>query len=343
MLEIKTYKSPFCIVWEITDNCNLKCSHCRTSAIDVTKQIGDIKKEEKIIKTMIENDIFVVNISGGEPLLHPRCVEIIKKLSSAGIHVGLSTNGILFPKYAEKLKQANLGFLQISLDGPEEIHNKFRNNPFAYQKAIKALKLAKKMDFKVQLNCVANVYNIDYLQHVYDFSNQEGIEMHVRRFVPSGYGKENKELIPNYESHFKMLKILNRMQKKSATKISIEAPLSHFIKEEKTSNFIGCSAGVTQLGVDKEGNAYPCIFFRKNIGNILNENLSDIWHNSETLKKMRLRDFKKCRDCDERVACGGCQACAKEAFEDDPLCPLELGKVSKNDILKKSIEVMSYE
>ncbi|WP_242939278.1 radical SAM/SPASM domain-containing protein [Tepidibacter thalassicus] len=337
MLDIKTYKSPFCVVWEITDSCNLKCSHCRTSAVDPNSHIGNPENEDKIIDILIKNDILVVNISGGEPLLNPRCTEIVKKLTQKGIYVGLSTNGILFPKYAQQLKDANLGYVQISLDGPEEVHNKFRNSTNAYQKAIDALKIAKKMGFRVQLNCVANVYNIDYLQHVYDFANTEDIEMHVRRFVPSGYGKDNIDLIPDYNDHFRMLKVLNNMQKDSKVRVSIEAPLIHFLEDSNVSNLIGCGAGITQLGIDKDGNAYPCIFFRKNLGNILESGFEDIWFNSNVLKKMRNRDFEKCKDCHAKVTCGGCQACSEYPFGEDPLCPLEVGKVSEQDIEKMKV------
>lgn len=346
MEKITTYKSPFCLVWEITDTCNLKCSHCRASAKKSSEFIPNPKLEERIIDEIIKNDILVVNISGGEPLLHPDCVSFVKKLSDEGVHVGLSTNGILFPKYAKALKEANLGFVQISLDGSEQVHNKFRNSNSAFKKAVEALRLAKKMGFRVQLNCVENIYNIDDLQFIYNFANEEDIEMHVRRFVPSGYGKDNEDLIPKEDAHFKTLKILNDMQKNSKVRVSIEAPLIHFLSKESLNNHIGCGAGITQLGIDQNGNMYPCIFNRILVGNIMKEDLESIWNYSDILLKIRNREFEKCKDCSAKIYCGGCQACAENPFEADPLCPLEENYTNidhienkKQNIIERYIQV----
>ena len=75
------------------------------------------KIENKIIDELIKNDILTVNISGGEPLLNPRIFEIIQRLSNANMYVGISTNGWLYKEKREKLLEAGLKFIQVSLDG----------------------------------------------------------------------------------------------------------------------------------------------------------------------------------------------------------------------------------
>lgn len=321
MIPIQTYKSPFTLVWEITDCCNLTCSHCRASAVRSRVNTNE-EIENKIISNILENDIFVVNISGGEPLVHPGCISIIRKLTSCGVFVGLSTNGMLFPRYAEELKEAKLGFIQISLDGSEEKHNRFRNSNQAFGKAVEALRLAKKMGFRVQLNCVENKYNLEDIEFIYRFAQEEEIEMHVRRYVPTGYGKDNLDLMPGQREHFRLMKQLQAMKDDSKVKISIESPLVHFVADEKEDNLIGCSAGVTQIGIDKHGNVFPCIFFREKVGNILESGLESIWLHSEKLNKIRNRDYAHCQDCSAKIYCGGCQACAEKLYGSDPLCPV---------------------
>ena len=59
------------------------------------------------------------------------------------IYVGLSTNGLLWESKEKELITAGLNFVQISIDGPEEVHNHIRNNNQCFKKAVGAIKAAK--------------------------------------------------------------------------------------------------------------------------------------------------------------------------------------------------------
>ena len=82
-------KSPISVVWEITNNCNFLCPHCRAYQ---KYEKEDEELENRIIEELIKSEVLLVNISGGEPLLNPRIFKIVKKLSDNNIHVGISTN-----------------------------------------------------------------------------------------------------------------------------------------------------------------------------------------------------------------------------------------------------------
>ena len=88
-------KSPISIVWEITNNCNFKCPHCR---LYEEHYIDNEEIENKIIKEIIDSEVLTVNISGGEPLLNNRVFSIIQSLTEKGIYVGISTNGWFYEK-----------------------------------------------------------------------------------------------------------------------------------------------------------------------------------------------------------------------------------------------------
>jgi len=68
----------------ITDYCDKKCFYCRPSgeAISRSKKDERLTKEEiiTIIKTLSQNGIRIVRITGGEPLLHPDIFEIIRRI-----------------------------------------------------------------------------------------------------------------------------------------------------------------------------------------------------------------------------------------------------------------------
>ena len=84
------------VVWNCTKTCNLKCVHCyaRSEAI---KYQNELTHEEglALIDQLAEFKVPVILFSGGEPLLHPDIVRIVRAAKSRGVTVILLTNGIL--------------------------------------------------------------------------------------------------------------------------------------------------------------------------------------------------------------------------------------------------------
>ena len=67
---------------------------------------------------------FVVRASltgGGEPLLNPRCTDMVREIKSHGVEIGFSTNGILLkPALAQALAEAGLDYLNFSFDAADK-------------------------------------------------------------------------------------------------------------------------------------------------------------------------------------------------------------------------------
>lgn len=315
---LSTYISPFCVVWEITDTCNLNCLHCRTS-----RQKGHVNTnyevEEVVLKEIVKNKVLVINISGGEPLLHPRCIEFIDYFSKNNLFVGLSTNGLLFANFISELKN-KLGFIQFSLDGNEEFHNKFRGAKNSYKKAIEAAILSKENNIKTQFNTVITSANISHIDEIISIGSELKIEMHFRRFIPTGFGEKNNYLVPSLIDYKRVINKLLHYKFEKKLSILIEEPLIALWSEGQYLPQIGCGAGITQLGIDMNGNMYPCIFYREKIGNILEEDFIDIWKNSKLLNLLRSRDYGKCSNCKINKSCGACNACNPKELGTDIFC-----------------------
>jgi radical SAM protein with 4Fe4S-binding SPASM domain len=104
-------------------------------------------------------------------------------------------------------------------------------------------------------------------------------------------------------------------------KVSQKAvPLADFIG--------GCGAGRLYCSLSPQGDVHPCVFLSINVGNLKNENFSDLWLNSNVFKALRNRDSLKgaCGRCSYKYTCGGCRARANAYYEDmqesDPGCVL---------------------
>jgi cyclic pyranopterin phosphate synthase len=72
----------------------------------------------EIVKVGTKQGINKIRITGGEPLVRKNLHELIKMISEVdGIQdIGMTTNGVLLPKFAKKLKKAGLHRINVSLD-----------------------------------------------------------------------------------------------------------------------------------------------------------------------------------------------------------------------------------
>jgi len=91
--------------------------------------------------------------------------------------------------------------------------------------------------------------------------------------------------------------------------------------------FGGCSAGITYAGLTVGGDLIPCVPAPIKLGNLLEEDLEELWVNNELLNYIRRRDELKgsCSGCTYNSICGGCRYTAYVVYGDwleaDPSCP----------------------
>ena len=130
--------------------CNLSCTYCNEYD-DFSKPVP-LELMFKRVDKLGDLGTSVVTISGGEPLLHPELDQIIGRIRKNGIVAGMITNGyLLMPDRIERLNQAGLEWLQISIDNvnPDDVS----------KKSLKVLDkklqmLAEYADFHVNINSV---------------------------------------------------------------------------------------------------------------------------------------------------------------------------------------------
>ena len=311
-------KSPISVVWEITNNCNFKCPHCRAYE-EFT--IDDEQIENKIIDELIKNDSLTVNISGGEPLLNPRIFEIIQRLSNANMYVGISTNGWLYKEKRKKLLEAGLKFIQVSLDGDKMLHEKFRGVEGSYERAVDTLKQAKKDGLFTQMNVTITSENLKTLEWNYNKALEIGVDKILyRRVVSAGKAVENDYIIPNKKEYIDTIQKLIKLDN-SKLIVAVDDPIIYAIQDIESDEKLGCAAGIKSVGISSNGDIYPCIFLREKLGNITKDNLEELWQNNEILNKLRNKDINECGKCKYKFSCGGCRA-ASGIFEKDLMCPI---------------------
>ncbi|HXE31517.1 MAG TPA: radical SAM protein [Terriglobales bacterium] len=102
--------------------CNLACGYC--NEYDDHSKPVPLEEMKRRVDHLARLGTSLVTISGGEPLLHPELDDIIRHIRSHGMLAGCITNGYLLVKERiERLNQAGLDYLQISIDNvqPDEV------------------------------------------------------------------------------------------------------------------------------------------------------------------------------------------------------------------------------
>ncbi|MDO9303089.1 MAG: GTP 3',8-cyclase MoaA [Anaerolineales bacterium] len=113
----------------LTDRCNLRCVYCiPKEGRQWQPHAGQLSAEEiaRVVETATQGGVKRVRLTGGEPLIHPQVVEIVRRIASIPNieEVSLTTNAMLLERLAQPLANAGLKRVNISLDSLDS--DKFR-------------------------------------------------------------------------------------------------------------------------------------------------------------------------------------------------------------------------
>ena len=118
----------------------------------------------------------VLLFSGGEPLIRPDFFELAEYAQQKGVRPTLSTNGTLITReVAARIKEIGVGYVGISLDGLQDVNDKFRGVEGAFEKAMAGIQNCVAAGQRVGLRFTINHHNIQELDNIFDFIERENI------------------------------------------------------------------------------------------------------------------------------------------------------------------------
>jgi radical SAM protein with 4Fe4S-binding SPASM domain len=308
---------PLVMSWNVTRECNMKCSHCYINATE-KKLANELSTHEG---KMLMDQICKVSsplliLSGGEPLLRPDIYELIEYGASKGLKMGLGSNGSLIDDaVARKLKAAGIATVSISLDSniPAQ-HDEFRGVAGAWEKAVNACKALRKNNVLVQVNTTLTQQNYNQIDDIMSLAEGIGVEnFHLFFLVPTGRGNKLTDISPQkYEDM-----ITNTFAKVANHKLNVRPSCApQFMRIAKGMGLDmrqwirGCMAGLNYCRIYPNGDVTPCPYLPIKLGNVREKSFKEIWFDSPIFKALRDPNCLKgkCGICDYRTLCGGCRA-----------------------------------
>tara|TARA_B100000029_G_scaffold400740_1_gene399758 strand:- start:4054 stop:5091 length:1038 start_codon:yes stop_codon:yes gene_type:complete len=295
----------------IDGRCNMLCSFCCHAAMNARKtpiisaeQWGSIFKKAK--------SLLHLTVTGGEPFIRKDFVEIIDNIiNSCGVpRISIKTNGFyidriknFIPTLIEKHPETEFT-LSISLDGPEDVHDKVRNFKGAYKKVLETIEEMKiyrnKPNFFLRLASVLTKDNKDILENLFNQTQAWPIDFHELILVRDVPEKEQLELKADYEKLSKVQqKRASKEWKKSFNGKLFEKIYLETIKRiDSNKVYSPCLAGGRFVEIFPDGVVRGCevqkLWDVSKIGNVKEDNLDIV----DVVKSQKAKEFrniaKKC-------------------------------------------------
>jgi Fe-coproporphyrin III synthase len=354
LLQFSQDKKPV-VVWNITARCNLKCVHCYASTEGACAELTT-DEGLKLISSLKDYGVPVVLFSGGEPLIREDLPKLISAATSAGMRAVISTNGTLITREkAGILGDMGLSYVGVSLDGLEEVNDRFRGVSGAFANALKGIENSMSAGIKVGLRFTMNKRNYQEIPKIFDLMETSGIQrICFYHLVYSGRGKNlMEEDLTHEQTRATLDLIMDRTKKlidkgKSVEVLTVDnhadGPYIYLKMLEKKNprasdvlELLKMNAGnSTGLGIGSinwDGDVYPDQFWRnKVLGNVLKKPFSDIWDDKTNEFLMNLKNKKdyvtgRCAGCRWLDVCAGnfrarAEAATGDPWSEDPACYL---------------------
>lgn len=305
--------------WHITHKCNLRCSHCYQEDYCNDLPFSQLENIFNQYLYFLKQNNFKghINFTGGEPFVYQDIFKLFDLCEKNNISFGILTNGTLITEIEiNKLKRySKLSFIQISIDGIESTHDKIRGKG-NFKKSFNTLKLLRKNNIQTMVAFTCHKNNFTELKDVIKIVKQNKIDRFwVDRLIPMGNNKENILETSEYKKVIKTLTLESNKAKKNPfckTKIHTNRALQFC---EGGDEIYQCSAGISLLTILANGDLLPCRRLPIKIGNVLENDICNLYKNSTLIKELNLKEIpEKCNSCTMARYCRGGAKCLSYAL-----------------------------
>jgi radical SAM protein with 4Fe4S-binding SPASM domain len=308
-IDVAKWVSPARMDLALTYRCNAACQKCYLG--DKQKNMSELPFDQWciIIDSLWKIGIPQLVFTGGEPLLRDDLTRLVGYAEK--FVTGLVTNGILLGQQVEKLKDASLDYIQVTIESCDaKVHNGMMAAEGALQSAEAGIRKALSLGMNVVTNTTLTQDNAGTFLDTIKWGHALGLHnMACNSLICSGRGiahKSAKGLPPEQvkallEQALTLTRTLGmELQWYSPTCYHDLNPVDMGLGMKE------CSAAQHNMTIQPDGSVLPCQSWPNSVGNILKDDWNSIW-NHLTCAKLRKHEFapEKCGACELFRTCGG--------------------------------------
>jgi radical SAM protein with 4Fe4S-binding SPASM domain len=304
---------------ELTSRCNERCLHCYIPHENKTENI-ETDFFYEVLGQCKKMGILNLTLSGGEPMMHKKFCEFLRKCKEYDFSVNILSNlTLLNDEILVEMKADPLSSVQVSLYSMNpNIHDEITQLKGSFEKTKNAILKLIENDIPLQISCPTMKQNKNCFVNVLKWAQEHKVRA-VTDYIMLGRYDYTTGNLNNRLSLKEVANIINDITENDAEYQNkmIDYDIT---KEEKRvfSNDIICGVCNSSICMVSNGNIYPCPGWQGYVvGNVRNTPLQEIWYNSPKvryLRGLRMKNFPKCIECEDRAFCAMCMV--RNANED---------------------------
>jgi MoaA/NifB/PqqE/SkfB family radical SAM enzyme len=191
---------------EITKRCNARCGFCSCWQVESEGELEDYAPVIKKFKPV------VVSVSGGEPLVRKNYAEILKNIRPHCHYLGLITNGALLnDKSAQKLMDAGVNHISVSLDYLGPRHDEMRCIPGLYDHLLKTIPQLAAKGYRLVLNTVIMESNLDQVLPIAYMAKEWGVTVSYSAYCP--LKKDDEDQMVRIKRYTQLVQVVDEIKK----------------------------------------------------------------------------------------------------------------------------------
>ncbi|MBY7142072.1 GTP 3',8-cyclase MoaA [Virgibacillus sp. NKC19-3] len=207
----------------VTDRCNFRCTYCMPREIFgkdypfmPKDHLLNFEEIERLGKIFVQLGVKKIRLTGGEPLMRKDLPVLIEKLASIdGLEdIGLTTNASLLASQAQKLKDAGLKRVNVSLDALDNtLFQSINDSSVKTERVLKGMKKARDVGLEVKVNMVVKKgMNDQEVIPMAKYFKKQGMTLRYIEFMDVGQTNgwdftkviTKKELFQELSKHFQL-------------------------------------------------------------------------------------------------------------------------------------------
>jgi len=303
----------FSVLVELTYRCNLDCFFCYND-LGLRGRPLAVEQYYEFFADLRELQVLNLTLSGGEPLAHPDFLRLGARARELGFVVRIKSNGhALRGVMARRIRDEIDPFLiEVSLHGATAaVHDRQTREPGSFERLLANLGEMRGLGLRVKLNSTLTAWNEHEVEDTMALAERLELPLQIDPEVtPRDDGdREPQSISPSRAGVRRLFELLaeraaaararqaaageeadageHREQGGPAGALPVQVARLADDGLAPAASEKHCGAGSSGIAVDPYGNVYPCVQWRRPVGNLHEQSIRDIWAGSSGLAEVR--------------------------------------------------------
>ncbi|MEB3751490.1 GTP 3',8-cyclase MoaA [Geobacillus icigianus] len=261
----------------VIDQCNFRCVYCMPAEVFgpnfrflAEGELLTVEEMALLSECFVELGVEKIRLTGGEPLLRRDLDALVARLSTIpGLRdIGLTTNGVHLVKWAQRLKEAGLKRVNVSLDAlDDDIFRKMNGIGIGVASVLKGIEAARAAGLGVKVNMVVKKgWNDSQIVPMAAYFKEQGIPLRLIEFMDVGTtnGWDYSHVVTKKEM-YEQINAMHPLEPVEKAYFGEVASRYRYVGTEVEVGFIASVTetfcrSCTRARISADGKLYTCLF-----------------------------------------------------------------------------------